>query len=132
MNGRIRTLVGTAIMTLAVMAPTARPALARTDIRHLLTSARHAYQRGDLPAVISALGSALADSPPQPNLTRMTVKGVPAQIRWNPLARSGEVTLVIDRRMLVEIGGDGLANTRLIVGLARSVDIAGLRKLIRA
>ncbi|MDA8229899.1 MAG: hypothetical protein M0006_01020 [Magnetospirillum sp.] len=82
----------------------------------------------DSPAVEAA--SALFDTPAgQPNLTRIKVGNEDALLRWDPESKSGDITIVLDKRVLLQIEGDSLPDSDSLVDLAKGFNLAGIRKL---
>jgi len=83
----------------------------------------------DSPAVAAAAqtgGGAL----PAGNARRVRIGSEEALMRFDPATRSGEVTLVLANRVLLQIEGDGLANADALNDLARGWNLAGIRKLM--
>ncbi len=85
----------------------------------------------DSPAV-GAAAALMANPTAQPNLKRVKVGAEDALLRWDAAARSGEITLVVASRVLLQIEGDGLPGDDALVDLARGFDVAALRKLLAA
>lgn len=86
----------------------------------------------DSPAVTSAaaLLANHAAIAAQPNLKRVKVGGEDALLRWDGPSRSGEVTLVLGDRVLLEIVGDNLSSGDLLLEVARGWNLAGIRKAV--
>lgn len=85
----------------------------------------------DSPAV-DAAAALLVNPTAQPNLKRVKVGAEDALLRWDPAARSGEVTLVVANRVLLQIEGDSLANGDALVDLAKGFNLAAVRRLLAA
>ena len=102
-------------------------------------SVTRAYTKGDA----SLNASLILDSPAiepaaalfvnpavDPTLRRVKVGAEDALLRWDSAGRSGEITLVLGNRVLLQIEGDNLASGDVLVDLAKGFNVAGIRKLI--
>ena len=83
----------------------------------------------DSPAVAAAAAPAVG-TPDPPNLRRVKVGAEDALLRWDATARSGEISVVLANRVLLQIEGDNLPNGDVLVDLARGFDVAAIRQLI--
>lgn len=85
----------------------------------------------DSPAVAAAaaLFSNPAASAAQPNTRRVKLGSEEALMRWDAATRTGEITLVVGNRVLLEIEGDNLPNGDLLVEVAKGWNLAAIRKL---
>ncbi len=98
-------------------------------------SITRAYSKGDSslnasilldnPAVTSALD-------PQPQETVKTVKigAENAQLRWDNASHSGDISLVLGKRVLLQIEGEDLASGDVLVDQAKGFDLAAIRKVV--
>lgn len=84
----------------------------------------------DSPAVAAA--AALLANPAataaQPNMKRVKVGNDEALMRWDAGIRSGEITMVLGNRILLEIQGDNLKSADVLTEAAKGWNIAGIRK----
>ena len=102
-------------------------------------SVTRAYTKGDAslnasiildsPAVEAAAALMVASVQP-PNSRRIKIGTDDALLRWDDSSRSGEITIVISNRVLMQIEGDNLTAGDLLVELARGFNIAAIRKLV--
>jgi len=102
-------------------------------------SVTRAYTKGDAslnaslildsPAV-EAAAALVANPAAQPNFRRVKVGADDALVRWDPAGRTGEITMVVGNRVLLQIEGDNLTNGDTLVDLAKGFNVAGIRKLI--
>lgn len=85
----------------------------------------------DSPAVeaAAALIANPAATAAQPNVTRLKVGAEEALMRWDSTIRSGEITIVLGGRVLLEVAGDNLANSGLLVDTVKGWNLAGIRRL---
>jgi hypothetical protein len=83
----------------------------------------------DSPAV-EAAAAPLANSADQPNLKRIKVGAEDALLRWDASAKSGEITVVIAGRILLQIEGDNLPTGDVLVDMAKGFDTAAIHKVI--
>lgn len=86
----------------------------------------------DSPAVeaAAALLANEAASAAQPNMTRVKVGAEDALLRWDGSIRSGEITMVLGTRVLLEIQGDNLKSGDVLVNAAKGWNLAGIRKVV--
>lgn len=82
----------------------------------------------DSPAV-EAAGAQFANPVPLPGVKRIKVNGEDAMLRWDNQARSGEITIVLGGRVLLQIEGDSLPSPDLLPEVAKTFKIAAIRKL---
>jgi hypothetical protein len=59
----------------------------------------------------------------------VTVGGAPGFEKWDSDDRSGELTLVVGKRFLVELKASGVSDTRLLHDFASKMDLNGLANL---
>ncbi|CAA7614203.1 hypothetical protein [Magnetospirillum sp. UT-4] len=85
----------------------------------------------DSPAVeaAAALLANPAATAAQPNVKRVKVGADEALMRYDPITRSGEITLVLGTRVLLEIEGDGLSAADVLVEGAKGWNTARIRSL---
>jgi hypothetical protein len=83
----------------------------------------------DSPAV-EAAAALMVSSVPPPNSRRVKVGTDDALLRWDGNARSGEITIVVGDRVLVQIEGDNLSGGDQLLELARGFNVPAIRKLI--
>jgi len=102
-------------------------------------SVTRAYTKGDAslnasiildnPAVESAV-ALFANPAVDPTLRRVKVGSEDALVRWDSAGGSGEITLVVSNRVLLQIEGDNLVAGEVLTDLAKGFNVAGIRKLI--
>lgn len=85
----------------------------------------------DSPAVeaAAALLANPAATAAQPNMKRVKVGGEDALMRFDGSTKSGEITLVLGSRVLLEIEGDNLASADILVEAAKGWNVARIRSL---
>lgn len=85
----------------------------------------------DSPAVeaAAALLANPAATAAQPNMKRIKVGGEDALLRFDNSTKSGEITLVLNGRVLLEIEGESLANGDILVETAKGWNVAKIRTL---
>lgn len=85
----------------------------------------------DSPAVeaASALLANPAATAAQPNMKRIKVGGEDALLRFDASTKSGEITMVLNGRVLLEIEGENLANGDILVETAKGWNVAKIRTL---
>ena len=98
-------------------------------------SVSRAYAKGDSslnasiildnPAVDAAFD---AQSAPQ-SVKKIKVGNDDAVLRWDSASHSGDLTLVLGRRVLVQIEGEDLASSDPLTDLAKAIDLAALRRV---
>ncbi len=88
----------------------------------------------DSPAVEAAL--ALLGNPSatagQQHMKRLKVNGEDALMRYDPTTHTGEITVVLDGRILLEINGDGLSRAEQLEDMAKGWNIVKIRGLTAA
>lgn len=84
----------------------------------------------DSPAVLSAAGQFATIADGQPNFKRLKIGAEDALLRWDPSVRTGEITLVLGNRVLLQIEGDSLGTSELLTEAARGWNVAGIRKYL--
>ncbi|MBC7950269.1 MAG: hypothetical protein H7Z12_00425 [Rhodospirillaceae bacterium] len=85
----------------------------------------------DSPAVeaAAALLANPAATAAQPNMKRIKVGGEDALLRFDASTKSGEITLVLNNRVLLEIEGENLANADILVETAKGWNVVKIRTL---
>lgn len=85
----------------------------------------------DSPAVeaAAALIANPAATAAQPNVTRMKVGADEALMRWDSTIRSGEITIVLGSRVLLEVAGDNLPGSGLLIETVKGWNLAGIRRI---
>lgn len=103
-------------------------------------SVSRGYQKGDgalnasmvvdNPAVAAA--AAMLSNPNattvQPNFKRVRIGSEDALLRWDGAAKSGEITMVLGGRVLLQVNGSEIDKPDLLVEMAKGWNIAGIRK----
>ena len=84
----------------------------------------------DSPAVVAAAEQFAASAANQPNVKRVKVGGEDALLRWDAANRAGEITMVLGNRVLLQIEGDSLGSSDLLVDSAKGWNTIGIRKLL--
>lgn len=86
----------------------------------------------DSPAVqaAAALLSNPAATAAQPNMKRVKVGAEDALMRWDASTKTGEITMVLGTRVLLEISGDNLGNGETLMESAKGWNIAAIRKTV--
>ena len=64
----------------------------------------------------------------QPNFRRLKIGADDALLRWDASTRAGEITVVLGARVLLQIEGDNLTSSDILVDAARGWNIAAIRK----
>lgn len=85
----------------------------------------------DSPAVeaAAALLANPAATAAQPNMKRVKVGADDALMRYDGSTKSGEITMVLGSRVLLEIEGDNLANSDVLIEAAKGWNLAKIRSL---
>lgn len=85
----------------------------------------------DSPAVeaASALLANPAATAAQPNMKRVKVGAEDALLRFDNSTKSGEITLVLNNRVLLEIEGENLASADILTDTAKGWNVAKIRTL---
>lgn len=99
-------------------------------------SVTRAYAKGDAslnasivldnPAVSEALESQVS---PQ-GIKKIKIGSEEAQLRWDAESHSGDISLVLGRRVLLQIEGEDLASGDVLVDLAKGFDQNAIRKIV--
>ncbi|MBC7908293.1 MAG: hypothetical protein H7Y60_16320 [Rhodospirillaceae bacterium] len=86
----------------------------------------------DSPAVeaAAALLANPAATAAQPNMKRVKVGAEDALLRYDTSTKSGEITLVLNNRVLLELEGESLANAETLVETAKGWNVAKIRTLV--
>ena len=84
----------------------------------------------DSPAVFAAAGQFAATALDQPNIRRVKIGAEDALLRWDADNHAGEITMVLGNRVLLQIEGDNLGSSDLLVESARGWNVAGIRKIL--
>ncbi len=77
-----------------------------------------------------AVDAALEPQPPQQSIKSVKIGTETAILRWDNAARSGDISWVLGKRVLLQIEGDDLANSDALVEAAKGFDQAAIRKVI--
>lgn len=85
----------------------------------------------DSPAVeaAAALLANPAATAAQPNMKRVRIGAEDALMRYDNSTKSGEITLVLGSRVLLEIEGENLANGDVLMDVAKGWNVAKIRAL---
>lgn len=85
----------------------------------------------DSPAVeaAAALLANPAATAAQPNMKRVKIGAEDALMRYDNSTKSGEITLVLGSRVLLEIEGENLANGDVLMEIAKGWNVAKIRAL---
>lgn len=85
----------------------------------------------DSPAVEAA--SVLVSNPAavaaQPNTRHVKVGGDDALLRFDPSTKSGEITVVLNNRVLLEIEGDNVAGSDVLIEAAKGWNVPRIRAI---
>ena len=98
-------------------------------------SVSRAYAKGDASLNASiildnpAVDAALEPQPAQQSVKKIKVGNDDAVLRWDAASHSGDLTLVLGRRVLVQIEGEELASSDPLTDLAKALDLAALRRV---
>jgi hypothetical protein len=84
----------------------------------------------DSPAVFAAAEQFAAAASNQPNVKRVKIGAEDALLRWDAANRAGEITMVLGNRVLLQIEGDSLGGSDLLVDSAKGWNTVGIRKLL--
>lgn len=68
----------------------------------------------------------------QPGMSLVKVNGAPALMRWDAEDRSGEIMLVLGDSVLLQVIGNGIETSDLLVQMMKSWNIAAVRKQVGA
>lgn len=86
----------------------------------------------DSPAVQAAaalLGNPTATAA-QPNMKRVKIGAEDALMRWDASTKTGEITMVLGARVLLEISGDNLTTGDVLVDAAKGWNVASIKKTV--
>jgi hypothetical protein len=83
----------------------------------------------DSPAVNAAV-ALQAGTTVQPSLKRVKLGADDALLRWDANTKAGEITIVLGNRVLLQIEGDNLPSSDVLVESAKGWNVAGIRKFI--
>ncbi|CCG40071.1 hypothetical protein [Magnetospirillum molischianum] len=84
----------------------------------------------DSPAVVAAAAQFHPATALPTNVRRLHLGQEEALLRWDSATRSGEITLVLGSRVLLQIEGDGIASGEQLVEVAKGWNLASIRKLV--
>ena len=84
----------------------------------------------DSPAVAAAAAQFQPGAPLAANVRRVKVAGEEALVRWDGGTHSGDVTLVLGGRALLQVEGDGVASSDLLLDTAKGWNLGVIRKLL--
>lgn len=84
----------------------------------------------DSPAVeaAAALIANPAATAAQPNVTRLKVGSEEALMRWDGTIRSGEITIVLGNRVLLEVAGDNLTESKILIETVNGWNLPAIRR----
>jgi len=84
----------------------------------------------DSPAVAAAAAQFQPGAPLSANVHRVKIGGEDALVRWDAGTHSGDVTVVLGGRALLQVEGDGVASADLLLDTAKGWNLTGIRKLL--
>jgi len=84
----------------------------------------------DSPAVAAASAQFQPAAALPTNVRRLHLGQDDALLRWDSTTRSGEITLVLGTRVLLQIEGDGIASGDQLVEVAKGWNLVSIRKLV--
>ncbi|OAN42962.1 hypothetical protein A6A04_09660 [Paramagnetospirillum marisnigri] len=84
----------------------------------------------DNPVVVGAAPQFAANAPEQPNTRRIKLGPDDALLRWDAANRSGDLTLLLGGRVLLQIEGESLGTAEQLVEAAKGWNLSGLRKYL--
>ena len=77
-----------------------------------------------------AVNAALEQQPPQQSVKSVKVGTENAALRWDNTSHSGDISLVLGKRVLLQIEGEDLSSGDVLVDLAKGFDQAAIRKAV--
>jgi len=77
-----------------------------------------------------AVDAALEPQPPQQSVKTVKIGAETAILRWDGASRSGDISLVLGKRLLLRIEGDDLANGDALIEAAKGFDQVAIRKAV--
>ena len=77
-----------------------------------------------------AVDAALEPQPPQQNIKKVKVGNDEAIVRYDTASHSGDIFLVLGRRVLLQIEGEDLPSGDVLVDLAKGFDLVAIRKVV--
>ncbi|WP_291717593.1 hypothetical protein [Magnetospirillum sp. 64-120] len=83
----------------------------------------------DSPEVASTLAQ-LAANPPQPNIKKIKAAGEDALLRFDASTGTGEVTMVVAGRVVLEVQGDNITASEPLVEAANGWNIGKIKALL--
>ena len=99
-------------------------------------SITRAYSKGDASLNASiildnpAVDAAQEPQPAQQTVKRIKVGAEDANLRWDNNSRSGDITLVLGHRLLLQIEGEDLPSGDALVDQAKGFDLVAIRKAV--
>jgi len=84
----------------------------------------------DSPAVAAAAAQFQPGAPLSANVRRTKVGGEEALLRWDAATHSGDVTVVLGGRVLLQVEGDGIAAADLLLETAKGWNIVAIRRVL--
>lgn len=99
-------------------------------------SVTRAYSKGDASLNASiildnpAVSAALDSQPPQQMVKTVKIGTESAVLRWDNASHSGDISLVLGKRVLLQIEGEDLASGDDLVESAKGFDLAAIRKTV--
>ena len=77
-----------------------------------------------------AVGAAQEASQPQQSVKKVKIGTEEAILRWDTASHSGDISLVLGKRILLQIEGEDLASGDALVDLAKGFDLIAIRKAV--
>lgn len=84
----------------------------------------------DSPAVAAAASQFAAPPSSQANVRKVKIGAEDALMRWDAANRSGDIVLVVGARALLQIEGDNLSSSDLLIEAAKAWNVAAIRKVL--
>lgn len=77
-----------------------------------------------------AVDEAVSQAPAQSATKKIKLGAEDAVLRWDASSHSGEITVVMAHRVLVQITGEGVESGETLTDLAKGIDFAKIRKVV--
>jgi hypothetical protein len=84
----------------------------------------------DNPSVAASVAALRSDAPAGGGWSRLKVGNDDALLRFDPASRSGEITMVVGDRVLLQVEGTEITKVDDLVDIAKGWNTAAIRKLI--
>lgn len=78
----------------------------------------------------AAVAAQIAAASSQPNVKKIKAAGEDALLRFDSSTNTGEVTMVVAGRVVLEIQGDNIANADPLIGAANGWNVAKIKALL--